>query len=84
MNTVCRGIIMETLEEQKAQALHAVKSTLRLEKDPLFTQNTHYYQTTREAWLAHFKLVHHHKTSYIIEDLQELSGTNVKLISDLD
>ena len=40
----------------KAHAKEAVKTALDLETTtPHYTQNTHYFQTLREKWLAHYK-----------------------------
>ncbi|KAG2337542.1 hypothetical protein BDR05DRAFT_1063225 [Suillus weaverae] len=42
----------------KARAQDAVKTALELETTtPHYTQNTHYLQTLREKWLAHYKKV---------------------------
>ncbi|KAG1742200.1 P-loop containing nucleoside triphosphate hydrolase protein [Suillus lakei] len=42
----------------KARAQEAVKTALELETTtPHYTQNTHYLQTLREKWLAHYKTV---------------------------
>ncbi|KAG1816627.1 P-loop containing nucleoside triphosphate hydrolase protein [Suillus variegatus] len=41
----------------KARAKDAVKTALDLETIPHYTQNTHYLQTLREKWLAHYKTV---------------------------
>ncbi|KLO12396.1 hypothetical protein SCHPADRAFT_853916 [Schizopora paradoxa] len=45
--------IMEKYEIQKTTAISAVETTLRIEKDPLFTQNTHYLDSCRRKWLTH-------------------------------
>ncbi|KAG2131413.1 P-loop containing nucleoside triphosphate hydrolase protein [Suillus bovinus] len=41
----------------RARAKNAVKTALDLETIPHYTQNTHYLQTLREKWLAHYKTV---------------------------
>ncbi|KAG2073824.1 hypothetical protein BDR04DRAFT_1151940, partial [Suillus decipiens] len=48
----------------KAHAQEAVKSALALETTPHYTQNTHYLQTLREKWLAHYKTVRSRASQY--------------------
>ncbi|KAG2365973.1 P-loop containing nucleoside triphosphate hydrolase protein [Suillus spraguei] len=48
----------------KAHAQEAVKSALALETTPHYTQNTHYLQTLREKWLAHYKTVRSRASRY--------------------
>ncbi|KAG2044019.1 hypothetical protein BDR03DRAFT_996026 [Suillus americanus] len=48
----------------KAHAREAVKSALALETTPHYTQNTHYLQTLREKWLAHYKTVRSRASQY--------------------
>ncbi|KAG1851703.1 P-loop containing nucleoside triphosphate hydrolase protein [Suillus subluteus] len=49
----------------KARAQDAVKTALELETTtPHYTQNTHYLQTLREKWLAHYKTVRSRPSMY--------------------
>ncbi|KAG2066550.1 hypothetical protein BDR04DRAFT_1129964 [Suillus decipiens] len=50
----------------KARAQDAVKTALDLETVPHYTQNTHYLQTLREKWLAHYKTVRSRPSLYRI------------------
>ncbi|KAG2335317.1 hypothetical protein BDR05DRAFT_942653 [Suillus weaverae] len=58
---VLEGYVGELIRTQvgvcKARAQEAVKTALALETTPHYTQNTHYLQTLREKWLAHYKTV---------------------------
>lgn len=58
--------IMEQFERQKTSAITAVEIALKLEKDPLFTQNTHYLESCREKWLSHYRSVRRYPESYKI------------------
>ncbi|KAG2036974.1 P-loop containing nucleoside triphosphate hydrolase protein [Suillus americanus] len=49
----------------RARAQDAVKTALELETTtPHYTQNTHYLQTLREKWLAHYKTVRNRPSTY--------------------
>ncbi|KAG2046501.1 hypothetical protein BDR06DRAFT_965031 [Suillus hirtellus] len=49
----------------KTRAQDAVKTALDLETIPHYTQNTHYLQTLREKWLAHYKTVRSRPVLYM-------------------
>ncbi|EGO22889.1 hypothetical protein SERLADRAFT_471404 [Serpula lacrymans var. lacrymans S7.9] len=49
------NLIREEVKEHEALARVALEETLKLEIDPCFTQNTHYFDTLRNAWLAKYK-----------------------------
>ncbi|KAG0709293.1 hypothetical protein DFH29DRAFT_224076 [Suillus ampliporus] len=51
------NLIRNQVDICKARAQEAVKTALDLETTPYYTQNTHYLQTLREKWLAHYKTV---------------------------
>lgn len=46
--------IMDLCDDQIQTAELAVKTILELEKNPLFTQNTHYLDSCRQKWLTHY------------------------------
>ncbi|KAG1745120.1 P-loop containing nucleoside triphosphate hydrolase protein [Suillus paluster] len=52
---VLEGYVGIQVDVCKARAQEAVKTALDLETTPYYTQNTHYLQTLREKWLAHYK-----------------------------
>ncbi|KAG1896029.1 P-loop containing nucleoside triphosphate hydrolase protein [Suillus fuscotomentosus] len=49
----------------RARAKDAVKTALDLETIPHYTQNTHYLQTLRGKWLAHYKTVRSRPALYM-------------------
>ncbi len=55
-----------TIRRQKTSAVAAVEIALKLEKDPLFTQNTHYLESCREKWLSHYRSVRRYPENYKI------------------
>ncbi|KLO12399.1 hypothetical protein SCHPADRAFT_941237 [Schizopora paradoxa] len=57
--------IMELLSRQEASSAVAVEMALKLEKDPLFTQNTHYLESCREKWLSHYKSVRNNQDQFL-------------------
>lgn len=57
---------MEQFERQKSSAVIAVEAALKLEKDPLFTQNTHYLDSCRKKWLLHYRTIRRYPTPYYI------------------
>ncbi|KAJ6510740.1 P-loop containing nucleoside triphosphate hydrolase protein [Mycena sanguinolenta] len=59
-----RTLIHAELETCKDQALETLEKMLALEKIPLFTQNTHQFQTETKAWFARYNTVRHHWPSY--------------------
>jgi thymidylate synthase ThyX len=54
---IISNLIRIQVDTCKAHAQEAVKTALDLETTPHYTQNTHYLQTLREQWLAHYKTV---------------------------
>lgn len=62
--TPLRPLIAEQLQAQRVQACLAVTTVLALEKDPLYTQNTHYFESTREKWLLQYKEIRRDAGSY--------------------
>ncbi|KAG1782138.1 P-loop containing nucleoside triphosphate hydrolase protein [Suillus placidus] len=65
---VLEGYVGDLIRTQagvcKARAQEAVKTALALETTPHYTQNTHYLQTLREKWLAHYKTVRSRASRY--------------------
>ena len=57
-------MIRNQVDVCKAQAQEAVKIALDLEGTPHFTQNSHYFQTLRERWLAYYKMVRMNPAQY--------------------
>ena len=55
---------MDQYERQKTTAITAVETALRAEKDPLFTQNTHYLDSCRRKWLSHYQTVRRSQVYY--------------------
>ncbi|KAF8198265.1 P-loop containing nucleoside triphosphate hydrolase protein [Mycena galopus ATCC 62051] len=57
-------LIRAELEVCKDHALETLEKMLALEKLPLFTQNTHQFQTESKAWFTRYNTVRHHWSSY--------------------
>ena len=56
---------MEQFSRQETSATAAVEMALKLEKDPLYTQNTHYLESCREKWLSHYKNIRNNQDRYL-------------------
>ncbi len=50
---------------QEVSSATAVETALKLEKDPLFTQNTHYLERCREKWLSLYKSIRNNPDQYL-------------------
>ncbi len=61
----CSVKIMDQFVRQEGLATTAVETALKLEKDPLFTQNTHYLESCRDKWLWHYKSVRNNTGKYL-------------------
>ncbi|KAG2113719.1 P-loop containing nucleoside triphosphate hydrolase protein [Suillus discolor] len=61
----------------RARAKDAVKTALDLETIPHYTQNTHYLQTLREKWLAHYKTVRSRPALYMAPIRAEPKSPNI-------
>ncbi|KAJ7841840.1 P-loop containing nucleoside triphosphate hydrolase protein [Mycena leptocephala] len=61
-----RTLTRVELETCKDQALETLEKMLALEKLPLFTQNTHQFQTESKAWLARYYAVRNGSTRYLL------------------
>ncbi|KAF7361538.1 hypothetical protein MSAN_01187400 [Mycena sanguinolenta] len=64
-----RTLIHAELETCKDQALETLEKILALEKLPLFTQNTHQFQTETKAWFTRYNTVRHHWSFYRLGSL---------------
>jgi hypothetical protein len=75
------NLIRIQVDACKAHAQEAVKTALDLESTPHYTQNTHYLQTLRGKWLAHYKVVRSKPTQYQSRNqaakVTELGGNHV-------
>ncbi|KAJ6558304.1 P-loop containing nucleoside triphosphate hydrolase protein [Mycena capillaripes] len=61
-----RNLTRAELEICKEQALETLEKVLALEKLPLFTQNTHQFQTETKAWLTRYATVRNSASNYLI------------------
>jgi hypothetical protein len=48
-----RTLVVDQFQTYKAASLDRLLATVKLEKDPLFTQNDHYFASKRSKWLMH-------------------------------
>ncbi|KAG0701485.1 P-loop containing nucleoside triphosphate hydrolase protein [Suillus ampliporus] len=67
------NLIRIQVDVSKAHAQEAVKTALDLETVPHYTQNTHYLQTLREKWLAHYKTARNRSSQYICDEDESTS-----------
>ncbi|KIL59206.1 hypothetical protein M378DRAFT_111256 [Amanita muscaria Koide BX008] len=54
-----RSLANAELEQCKLDALHSVEKILKSETEPLFTQNTHYFETEQRKWYDHYYRQYH-------------------------
>ncbi|KDQ58274.1 hypothetical protein JAAARDRAFT_206926 [Jaapia argillacea MUCL 33604] len=59
-----RSLVAGHLSNCKGQAFQSLHDALGLEEHPIFTQNTHYLESTRLKWLAHYKNVKNSPSQY--------------------
>lgn len=62
----CRTLAAAELERTKGAALKNILKALKLEKNPLFTQNTHYLDSVRSAWLERYKKARKNHVDYLL------------------
>ncbi|TFK32039.1 P-loop containing nucleoside triphosphate hydrolase protein [Crucibulum laeve] len=73
-----RSLVREQLERSKETGLLMLNKMLKLESEPLFTQNSHYMQASEEKWLQFYLDVHRKMPNYLAYHNELVVMANVR------
>ena len=66
---VCASdVVRRELDKIKADALQAIDNMLQLEHDPLFTQNTDFYDSEKRNWSLNYTRIRRNPSKYLIHN----------------